>query len=68
MVTTYTECAMQQEFLELQIQGIPMVMIVTSRARSLQNPTQQNLINEHTLSIHKYHACFKFKRTLQSTL
>ena len=31
------------EFLELQIPGIPMVMIVTSRARSLRNPTQQDL-------------------------
>ena len=27
------------EFLELQIPGIPMDMIVTSRARSLRNPT-----------------------------
>ena len=31
------------EFLELQIPGIPMVMIVTSRARSLRDPTQQDL-------------------------
>ena len=31
------------EFLEFQIPGIPMVMIVTSRARSLHDPTQQDL-------------------------
>ena len=31
------------EFLELQIPGIPMVVMVTSRARSLRNPTQQDL-------------------------
>ena len=30
------------EFLELQIPGIPMVMMVTSRARSLRDPTQQD--------------------------
>ena len=30
------------EFLELQIPGIPMVVIVTSRARSLRNPTKQD--------------------------
>ena len=31
------------EFLELQIPGIPMVMMVTSCARSLHDPTQQDL-------------------------
>ena len=31
------------EFLEFQIPGIPMVVIVTSRTRSLRNPTQQDL-------------------------
>ena len=31
------------EFLELRIPGIPMVVIVTSRARSLHDPTQQDL-------------------------
>ena len=31
------------EFLEFQIPGIPMVVIVTSRARSLRDPTQQDL-------------------------
>ena len=35
------------EFLELQIPGIPMVMMVTSRAHSLHNPTQQDFINAH---------------------
>ena len=37
------------EFLELQIQGIPMVMMVMSCARSLRNPTQQDFINARTL-------------------
>ena len=48
------------EFLELQIPGIPMVVIVTSRARSLHNPTQQDFINARTLPIYKCHTCFKF--------
>ena len=48
------------EFLELQIPGIPMVMIVMSRARSLHDPTQQDFINAHTLLIYKCHTCFKF--------
>ena len=39
------------EFLELQIPGIPMVVIVTSHARSLHNPTQQDFINARTLPI-----------------
>ena len=39
------------EFLELQIPGIPMVMMVTSRARSLRDPTQQDFINARTLPI-----------------
>ena len=40
------------EFLELQIPGIPMVVMVTSRARSLCNPTQQDFINARTLPIY----------------
>ena len=48
------------EFLELQIPGIPMVMIVTSRAHSLCNRTQQDFINTHTLPIYKCHTRFKF--------
>ena len=48
------------EFLELQIPGIPMVVIVTSRARSLRNPTQQDIINACNLPIYKCHTCFKF--------
>ena len=48
------------EFLELQIPGIPMVMMVTSRARSLHDPTQQDFINTRTLPIYKCHTCFKF--------
>ena len=48
------------EFLELQIPAIPMVVMVTSRARSLRHPTQQDFINVHTLPIYKCHTHFKF--------
>ena len=48
------------EFLEFQIPGIPMVVIVTSRARSLHNPTQHYFINARTLPIYKCHMHFKF--------
>ena len=48
------------EFLELQIPGIPMVVIVASRARSLCNPTQQDFIDAPTLPIYKCHTRFKF--------
>ena len=51
-----------------QIPGIPMVVMVTSRACSLGDPTQQDFINARTLPIYKCHTCFKFGRTLQSTL
>ena len=48
------------EFLELQILGIPMVVMVTSGARSLRDPTQQDSINARTLPIYKCHTHFKF--------
>ena len=48
------------EFLELQIPGIPMVVIVMSRAGSLCNPTQQEFINARTLPKYKRHTRFKF--------
>ena len=48
------------EFLELQIPGIPMVVMVTSRAHSLQDPTQQDFINVRTLPIYMCHTQFKF--------
>ena len=48
------------EFLEFQIPGIPMVMIVMSRARSLRNPTQQEFIHARTLPIYNCHTRFKF--------
>ena len=48
------------EFLELQIPGIPMVMIVTSRAHSLHAPTRQDYVNARTLPIYKCHTRFKF--------
>ena len=56
-MTTHTECAMK---LELQIPGIPMVMMVASRALSLHDPTQQDFINVRTLPIYKCHTRFKF--------
>ena len=46
------------EFLKFQIPGIPMVMIVTSRA--LRDPTQQDFINVRILPIYKCHTRFKF--------
>ena len=48
------------EFLELQIQGIPMVVMVTSRPHSLRDPTQQDFINTRTLPIYTCHTCLKF--------
>ena len=48
------------EFLELQIPGIPMVVMVTSCACSLRDPTQQDFINARTLPIYICHAQFKF--------
>ena len=48
------------EFLELQITGIPMVVMVMSRTRSLRDPTQQDFINTRTLPIYKCHKRFKF--------
>ena len=43
------------EFLEFQIPGIPMVMMVTSRTCSLHDPTQQDFINACTLPIYMCH-------------
>ena len=43
------------EFLKFQIPGISMVMMVTSRACSLYNPTQQDFINSRTLPIYMCH-------------
>ena len=48
------------EFLKFQIPGIPMVMIVTSHACSLRDPTQQDFINARTLPIYVCHMPFKF--------
>ena len=48
------------EFLEFQIPGIPMVVMVTSCAHSLRDPTQQDFINARTLPIYTCHTCFKF--------
>ena len=43
------------EFLEFQIPGIPMVVMVMSRARSLHHLTQQDFINACTLPIYICH-------------
>ena len=48
------------EFLESQNLGIPMDVIVTSRTRSLRNPTQQDFIHVRTLPIYMCHTRFKF--------
>ena len=48
------------EFLKFQIPGIYMVVMVTSRARSLCNPTKQDFINARTLPIYMCHMRFKF--------
>ena len=48
------------EFVEFAIPGIPMVVMVTSRACSLRDPTQQDFINAHTLPIYNCHTRFKF--------
>ena len=48
------------EFLESQVLGIPMVAIVTSRVRSLRDPTQQDFITTRTLPIYMCHTRFKF--------
>ena len=37
-----------------------MVVMVTSRARSLRDPTQQDFIDARTLPIYKCHTCFEF--------
>ena len=37
-----------------------MVVMVTSRARSLRDPTQQDFINMRTLPIYICHTRFKF--------
>ena len=66
MMTTYTECAMKQEF--QQIPGIPMVVMVTSCARSLCNPTQQEFINTHTLPIYMSHAIQILKNPPEYTM
>ena len=40
--------------------GIPMFMMVTSLARSLHDPTEQDFINARTLIIYTCHTRFKF--------
>ena len=48
------------EFLESRNFGIPVVVIVMSRTRSLHDPTQQDFINARTLPIYMCHTRFKF--------
>ena len=56
------------EFLEFQIPGIPIVVIVTSCARSLRNPTQQDFIHARTLPIYKCHMRFVLKNPPEYTM
>ena len=63
MVIINIECAMKQEFLNYwnpEFLGIPVVAIVTSRTRSLHDPTQQDFIYARTLPIYMCHTQFKF--------
>ena len=48
------------EFLESRFLGIPVVVILTSRARSLRDPTQLDFIHARTLPIYNCHMQFKF--------
>ena len=41
--------------MKFQIPGISMVVMVTSHARSLRDPTQQDFINVRTLPIYMCH-------------
>ena len=43
------------EFLESRILGIPVDVIVTSRMRSLRDPTQQDFIHPRILPIYMCH-------------
>ena len=43
------------EFLKFQIPRFPMVVMVTSRVRSLRDPTEQDFINARTLPIYICH-------------
>ena len=43
------------ELLESRFLGIPVVAIVTSRTRSLRDPTQQDFICARTLPIYMCH-------------
>ena len=43
------------EFQESQILGTPVVAIVTSRTRSLRDPSQQDFIHARTLPIYRCH-------------
>ena len=56
------------EFLEFLIPGIPMVMMVTSCARSLCNPTQQDFINACTLPIYVSHVIQILKNPPEYTM
>ena len=46
--------------MKFPIPGISMVVMVTSRARSLHDPTQQDFINAHTLPIYMCHTQLNF--------
>ena len=56
------------EFLEFQIPGIPMVVMVMSRARSPCNLTQQDFINAHPTHIYVSHAIQILKNPPEYTM
>ena len=56
------------EFLKLQIPGIPMLVMVTSRACSLHDLTQQDFINTCTLPIYISHAIQILKNPAEYTM
>ena len=56
------------ELLESRILGIPMVAIVTSRTRSLCDPTQQDFIHAHPTHIYVSHATQILKNPPEYTM
>ena len=56
------------ELLESQILGIPVVMIVTSRTRSLRDPTQQDFVHVRPTHIYVSHAIQILKNPPEYTM
>ena len=56
------------ELLESRILGIPVVAIVTSRTRSLRDPTQHDFIHACTLPVYVSHATQILKNPPEYTM